>query len=144
MRSSCLLLLALALPIRARLILPSEPPRGFNSAVYLDVFTNESCTGTPNVSVELSAANASYVHCTQCWDRCAAGVSASSLRLRGPPNLVAALNINCIGAFQYQGGWTDAAFGGTLSTGAGTGACHEGGASAVVLCDGTAETLSSA
>ena len=72
------------------------------------------------------------------WDRCAAGVPARSLRLRGTPGKLAALNINCIGEFQYTGGWTDRAFGGTLSTSSG---CHKGGASAVVLCDGSVEKM---
>jgi hypothetical protein len=104
----------------------------------LDVYESHDCSGTPNATIDLTAASAAYAHCTHCFDRCAHPGDVRSMRLRGKP-ATAAINSNCIGKYQYAGGWTDSAFGGTLST---EGGCHAGGAGGVVLCGaGTAQQM---
>eukprot|EP00937_MAST-01D_sp_MAST-1D-sp2_P007048 g7048.t1 len=101
--------------------------------VLLDLWTTSGCSGAPNQTVVLSRHNES--NCRGCWDRCAAGMDARSMRLRADSDAAAAININCVGKYTYAGGWSDASLGGVITTASG---CHDGGASAVVLCTGTA------
>ena len=107
------------------------------AASFLDMWTTHNCSGPPNMTVPISSHNESL--CTGCWDHCAwmqkdkaNKGSFPSMKLRGPSKV--AVNGNCIGKYGYAGGWSDAALGGVFSEADG---CHEGGASAVILCGGT-------
>eukprot|EP01047_Picozoa_sp_COSAG01_P043144 COSAG01_NODE_3814_length_5671_cov_3.182161_1_plen_202_part_00 len=121
---------------------PPPPPATIYSgssssgAAFLDMYSVKDCNGSPNMTIQIS----SHVEtlCTGCWDRCAWQQQTGrhdgfpSMRLRGPGKI--AVNGNCIGRYAYAGGWSDATLGGVFSAADG---CHNGGASAVILCSGT-------
>ena len=118
------------------------------TAMYVDMWDTHNCSGgAPIATIELSSHSES--RCTQCWSRCAHDKPKSpghnSYVLRGPANaqVKAALNANCIGSFAYSGGWQDASMGGVISieNGSTSSACHEGGASALVLCSGSVDGM---
>jgi hypothetical protein len=102
------------------------------TTTVLEFYTTRNCTGAANATVDIAAHNETL--CSGCWDKCAHmdAPSYPSMRLRGPGRI--AVQGNCVGKFSYAGGWSDASLGGVFSEADG---CHNGGASAVVLCSGT-------
>jgi hypothetical protein len=121
---------------------PAPPPAATiysgssSGAAFLDMYSVKDCNGTPNMTIQISSHNETL--CSGCWDRCAWQQQTGrrdgfpSMRLRGPGKI--AVNGNCIGRYAYAGGWSDATLGGVFSAADG---CHNGGASAVILCSGT-------
>eukprot|EP01079_Euglenida_sp_SAG-EU17-18_P008798 gene8798-7983_t len=101
------------------------------SPVYMDLFTNNDCSGVANLTVDLVASNST---------RCGASLSHGfgSMKLRGNPSALVAVNGNCVGKFAYLGGWSGRDLGGVVRPSDG---CHRGVGSAMVSCTGTVDGM---
>ena len=78
---------------------PPPPPPSPLAPTYLLVYRNQDdCSGHASLNVTLD--HSSHNGCTNCWDRCAAGIGgASSYRIVGPGQV--AIAWVCIGSFSY-------------------------------------------
>ena len=74
---------------------PASPPL---APTYLLVYPNQDdCSGQYSLNVTLD--HESHNGCSNCWDRCAAGISGASYRIVGPGQV--AIAWNSIGAYSY-------------------------------------------
>jgi len=108
---------------------PTPAPTPAITPVFVDMYDNKACSGSPVKTVELSSSG--EARCDKCWDRCAEGDGGyPAYKLRGPGTAVVAWN--CIGKWDYES--ANFRRGGSFTE---QGGCHApGGGGTVVLCTG--------
>jgi hypothetical protein len=119
----------LAVTVAVAVVATAEPQ-------IVQMFTNDKCTGSPNITVDLS--NSSYNNCKNCWDHCASNPKGGIRAYRFLGSGTVAINENCVGVYGYSGGWSDPSIGGTFSKESG---CISKTGSAIILCSGSIPKL---